>query len=57
MNSEEEMSINFIGPELEKKGKSSRIKFLTKKSKRKIKKWIMLKKLEHLLPPSKRRMK
>ena len=50
------MSPNLIGPELEKTGKLTKDKMLMKKNKRKGQKWVMLKKLEHLLSPSKRRM-
>ena len=50
------MSPNFIGPDMDKKGKLAKDKNLMKKNKENNQKWIMLNNLEHLLPPSKIRM-
>ena len=49
VNSEEEMSPSIIGNELKKIGKLTKDKISTNEKKLKSQKWIMSKKLEHLL--------
>ena len=53
VNSEEDMSPNFIGTELYETGKLTKDKMLINKKKQKSRNWIPLKNLEHVLPTSK----